>query len=321
MDHALNNKKKIIQPDHCVSEGVEKCATYHLVKTLPAYKAVVRRQQRKAAYDTLYTTTRQEAMRAARAKARKTKKKYEPPTIDMKSFKDLEVEKEYAFTRVVKDNKGQDKTITLWYDIDQNKNPTDDNEINFIFYIGQVCQKIKKDHEDDKNEYDSVRVSANIKKFFSDLVMEFLKRIAPQIRIITEIMKVKTINEKVMETAIKLLLVDSYHGPSSGVIELSEQHNELFTRIENKVEIYKTHSATMKAKMDKDDDDLEDGLEGDLDGDLNEDIEEDVKDDTLDEDLNGTSEDTNTNDTKKEVLKTTTDAPAVTAGGDQRTRR
>jgi hypothetical protein len=81
------------------------------------------------------------------------------------------------------------------------------HSINFEFYVRKICNNLKKN----KEEYAKIKVSNNYQKFCSNLILEFLDRIAPMTTIILEVMTTKTITNLVFETILKLQLYENPH--------------------------------------------------------------------------------------------------------------
>ena len=79
--------------------------------------------------------------------------------------------------------------------------------INFEFYVRKICNKLKKN----KEEYSKIKVSNNYQKFCSNLILEFLDRVAPMTTIVLEVMTTKTITNLVFETILKLQLYNNPH--------------------------------------------------------------------------------------------------------------
>lgn len=88
---------------------------------------------------------------------------------------------------------------------DEEEQPT--HTINFEFYVRKICNKLKKS----KDEYSKIKVSNNYQKFCSNLILEFLDKVAPMTSIVLEVMTTKTITNLVFETVIKLQLYDNPH--------------------------------------------------------------------------------------------------------------
>ena len=78
---------------------------------------------------------------------------------------------------------------------------TSTHSINFEFYVRKICNKLKKN----KEEYSKIKVSNNYQKFCSNLILEFLDRVAPMTNIVLEVMTTKTITNLVFSTIIKTL--------------------------------------------------------------------------------------------------------------------
>jgi hypothetical protein len=81
------------------------------------------------------------------------------------------------------------------------------HSINFEFYVRKICNKLKKN----KEEYSKIKVSNNYQKFCSNLILEFLDRVAPMTTIVLEVMTTKTITNLVFETILKLQLYNNPH--------------------------------------------------------------------------------------------------------------
>lgn len=77
-----------------------------------------------------------------------------------------------------------------------------EKKINFEFYIKRICNKIKTSNE----EFSNVKVSEKYQKFCSNLILDFLDRVAPLAKIILEVMSTKTITNLVFLTVIKTQL-------------------------------------------------------------------------------------------------------------------
>lgn len=87
---------------------------------------------------------------------------------------------------------------------DMSVSDTHEKKINFEFYIKRICNKIKTSNE----EFSNVKVSEKYQKFCSNLILDFLDRVAPLAKIILEVMATKTITNKVFQTVIKTQLWD-----------------------------------------------------------------------------------------------------------------
>lgn len=229
---AIAQEKKIIQPEHAVSSGIEKCSTYTLFKSLPHFKAVVGKQQRKEAHKAHVKHVQNEEK-----KKKKRKKDAEP--VKIPSFEEEEVKANHAVAETIETD-GKTKVDYKWYGIDVDRTPIEASGINFSFYVQQICKRVKERHANDK-KFKEIRISSNIKKFASNLVIDFIARISPQLLLLIHAMKVKTVGYHVMEIALKQLIMDDekYHD-ATGKTQLLENHQELFDMITEKVKLCRT---------------------------------------------------------------------------------
>jgi hypothetical protein len=239
MANTLESQKKTLQPDHCVSEGVEELSLYCLFRDLPHFRAVLDRQLRREEFEEESQRERQLAVQKAKSKARKEKKPYKKPELKLQTFQESEVANGHALRTetVTQDDKGQNVTKYHyeWYGIDVERPEVADEHdgVNFNFYVSQICNKVRqRQSEVVKNgeDYEEIKISNNIKKFFSDLVVDFIRRASPLIRLLISAMDVKTVGHEVVKTVLKMLLLSS-----SSTGELSEDHQTLMNLVDEKV--------------------------------------------------------------------------------------
>jgi len=93
--------------------------------------------------------------------------------------------------------------------------------INFEFYIRKICNKLKGSND----AYSKIKVSEKYQKFCSNIILDFLDQVAPQSKIVLEVMTTKTITDLVFHTIIKLQLWGSTNYDSI----ISELHKRLTT--------------------------------------------------------------------------------------------
>jgi histone H3/H4 len=82
-----------------------------------------------------------------------------------------------------------------------------ESKLTFKVYIGHIIDDLKKD---EKNK--TVRFSEETRNFLSDLLIEFIARIATIVHLYIESKKNKTVNAPVIMRAVQMLLVDG-HAP------------------------------------------------------------------------------------------------------------
>ena len=85
----------------------------------------------------------------------------------------------------------------------------DKHDSTFEFYINLICKNVKANLVNDDEKYTSIRVSKNIRKFCSDIVIQLIDRISPLIKLYAATAKVKTVNDEVVKHIFKFLLVDA----------------------------------------------------------------------------------------------------------------
>jgi hypothetical protein len=93
--------------------------------------------------------------------------------------------------------------------------------INFEFYIRKICNKLKVSDE----VYSKIKVSEKYQKFCSNIILDFLDRVAPLSKIVLEVMTTKTITNLVFQTVIKMQLWDT--SDYEGIVQ--ELHKRLDT--------------------------------------------------------------------------------------------
>jgi len=286
MATTLEQNKKIMYPDHCVSVGLkENCSLYPLFCTLPSYMQIVDRQTRREQWEADFKEFKAKNAKKKASKPKKAKKATTKPVEkpEYQSFEQREVEEGHAYAEQKVDGKGNTKTTYLWKGIDDLEDvDTDEEEVEgggrkfgFNFYIGQVCKNLKDINKKDDDEYEQVRVSTNIKRFFSNLLVELIHRIAPQIRLLMSYKDAKTVSYEMIITVLKIILIDSYSPTANGDVELTEEHQALFTDMKKKVKAYNDYHKNTK---NHNEDDVEVEVEDDVEEDEveEEEIEEEV---------------------------------------------
>jgi hypothetical protein len=257
MATTLERQKKIMYPDHCVSDGLkESCSLYPLFCTLPSYMQIVDRQTRREQWE---LELKEFKVKNAKKKASKTKKTKKTTTKavekpEFQSFEQREVEEGHAYAEQKIDGKGNTKTNYLWKGIDDLEDiETDEDDVEdggrkfgFNFYIGLVCKNLKEINKKDDEEYEQVRVSTNIKRFFSNLLVELIHRIAPQIRLLMSYKDAKTVSYEMIITVLKIILIDSYPPTPNGDVALTDEHQALFTNMAEKVAAYNEYHKNAK---------------------------------------------------------------------------
>jgi putative lipoic acid-binding regulatory protein len=80
---------------------------------------------------------------------------------------------------------------------------------NFKFYVNQICKSVKADLVKGDATYAPIRISQDIRKFGSDVVIQMIQRVAPLIKMYNHTADIKTVNDKVVSFIFNLLLTDA----------------------------------------------------------------------------------------------------------------
>lgn len=255
--------KKTLQPEHCIGEikedneilsPKEECIWFVLFRHLPHLKALVDRRKRRLDF---------ESEKKTRRSIRK-KKRHDTNAFD--SFAEYEANtkdkdgKYYARKVEVpstdKDGNETVRYIYEWKGIDYEDNATDEDDEDefeardFRHYIGELCKKVIK-RTKSENETD-IKVSDHFRCFFSNIIIDFIVYIAPQIRILINMMNIKTVTADIIKAVLKLIICREYISPT-GQCAFDDDHEQLFINIDKKIALLKTHRTDTKKPSDESD--------------------------------------------------------------------
>ena len=279
MATTLTEGKRIMLPDHCVSKGLENCSLYSLFDKLPTFRLVADRQTRRAAWERDHAEWKAENKRNNRAKGNARRKnpkaaKATPPT-PYQTFEEREVEQEFAIETETTAENGDVKTKVMWRGIDDfSKVDVDEDEdgdetarkFGFDFYINLLCKDVKEAMTDEDApegtvDYKDIRVSTDIKRFLSNLIKEFIHRVAPQIRLYMDYKEAKTVSYGMIETVLKSILMDSYVPDENGVVEFNDTHKNLFDEMARRRDLYAERQKNKKAGIVEEEAEADDGVD------------------------------------------------------------
>lgn len=85
----------------------------------------------------------------------------------------------------------------------------DSKKSSFKFYVNQICKSVKAELVAKDDTYTPVRISQEIRRFGSDVVIQMIQRVSPLIKMYTETADIKTVNDKVVNFIFNLLLTDA----------------------------------------------------------------------------------------------------------------
>jgi hypothetical protein len=225
MDRVLAAKKKIIQICHLHEAGVEQLPLYPLVKSLPSFAAraaqlanTLADEKASAALATALTQAEKE-WRKKHSVVRKRTKEVAPaaPAAQPAAAAAEQAPAESAAPApestpapavpAAAEEAPEESDDDAAVDVS-------DSKTSFKFYVHQVCKNLVKKDE----RYKSVRVSTEIRGYLSDLLVEFIQRLAPLVALTASAMKNKTVNDSAILRTVKSLLIDGH--ASEETIEL-----------------------------------------------------------------------------------------------------
>ena len=213
MANTLRREKKIIKIEHVHDAGIEKLAIYPLIRRLPSFVANSTFIANKNATE---DNLSKEAALLARAE-RDFRKKY-----------GLTVKK-VAAPAGATTGAGAGATTGATHtdtpapivppapavsiaevDIaaapEEEEESAKDSKMSFKFYAGLVCRKVI----DNDLTYTGIRISTEVREYFSDLAVEFIRSIAPIVHLVTLSMKNKTVNDRAILRAVEIIMVEGH---------------------------------------------------------------------------------------------------------------
>lgn len=249
MKAATDDNKKTVKPDHLLGFGYDKLSLYPTFKTLPHFVMLLNKHERQTKHEETLNSKRKELTFAARNKCKSAGKPYrrdsKPDFSALKTFEESEVEQGFAVRK--HGEKKPQRVSYQWKYID-----FDDSEYNnantFSFYVDRVFKNMKGNECLETLHgkcVDNPKISKAVKTFLSNLMADFLHRLSPKLRILSELSDVKTVNSDTVLASVKLILSDCYH-ERDGHIQWSDEHNTLFNNVHRKVELLKAYNELQK---------------------------------------------------------------------------
>jgi len=189
IDSAIGEGKKIIQNYHVHMEGVEKLSLYKLVKDLPSFEHNAEQYAsslEKLKVSKLYKTARNESWKEFRSRynqALSRKKKSPAMVLPIKTPEAAAVEVAEPAEELLEDNKS-----------------------SFVFYVVRECKAIIGESK----QYKGIRVSTEIKKYLSDLLIEFIEGVSEQVYLSTNNMSRKTVNSNAILLCVQKTMISGH---------------------------------------------------------------------------------------------------------------
>lgn len=188
MDAAIADSKVTIQVAHLHSAGVEALPLAPLFSSLPKFKSTAAKYA-KAAEDAAKTALVESTAAATEKKFRERYASYLP--------KEQKVAK-------AKPTKPTDAAET---------DDAADNKVSFKFYVVHACDRLKAS---EKYAGKNIKISNDIKTYLSDLIIEFIGRVANLVVLTVNSMKNTTVTDVAIMRTIEALLIDG-HKPTESI--------------------------------------------------------------------------------------------------------
>jgi len=188
---ANSNDKRIIHLSHLHSPGIEKLSLYSLFATLPSFAESARKFR--------------EAKDAEDLEKYKVQFAKEVEKSLRKSFHLTPKKAGKAAKQPAKPAETPEQAAKPPPEVDDTGSEVDE-KTSFKFYAGQVCKEFIARHE----QYKTIRISTEIRVYLSDLIIEFIQRLAPLVNLITDNMRNRTINQHTIMKTIEVLMIDGH---------------------------------------------------------------------------------------------------------------
>ncbi len=192
MASALLNKKKIIKVKHALSAGIEKSPLFCLFSPLQVYQRAANQVAAETAaqeLEALMTKIKSECekeiyKRCPEAKPKRAKKSAAQPAPATES------------TAAPATQPAAQETTP---DVEEG-----DSHSSFAYYIGNIGTDVISKHP----EFEGNRVSAELRAFLSELIEQFIHRVAVLVWLSTEEMGISTISDEVVLHTLQRIMLD-----------------------------------------------------------------------------------------------------------------
>ena len=91
----------------------------------------------------------------------------------------------------------------------ENENESNDNSANFKFYVNLIYKSVKNGLVESDDKYKNIRISKDISKLCSDIVIELIERMSPLIVLYTNTNNVKTVNDDTIKFILNFIMTDA----------------------------------------------------------------------------------------------------------------
>lgn len=199
MEVALRQNRRIVKQNHVLEPGYENLSLSCLYTKLSVFKEALAAERQQAIQAREDKERREREKQAAKAKSKED---------DSKEVTDTVVAVDVADTKTVKEEPdAKDDEESGDESGDEDDEDEDEGVLDFKHYIRQVCFNIIEQRKVSNPEYDSIRISQQIKDFGSNLVIAFIQDLCPLLQGEIAIMKVRTISPTVVKHVIDFHLM------------------------------------------------------------------------------------------------------------------
>lgn len=198
-----NGGRKKLSSAGLLSDGHRDLTYYSLFMNLPHWRALLRREERRAKHNIASQAKLVELCKAEAVAAIKEGRKFVMPT-DTQSFEDAEVEGGFAVKSTVKSNttKGEkERTKYSWRELDDDV----EGAKNLIFCVDQLCKEVNAEqtHVEPKDRF---KFTAELKLLLAKIFHDFVSSLLPKCKLLADFKDNKTINVKLIETILQMEL-------------------------------------------------------------------------------------------------------------------
>ncbi len=234
-EHAMRatiaSGKKTVHRDHSLSEGFESLPLHSLYSNLPVYRALRSREERRREYEYRTSVETDKAKAKAKFDAKLRGKGEKPAEVPAPvSFNQREVEGGFALAP--QDENGSHQ----WYNLDVLPEGVEAvDQTDFVTYVDSLTKSLKVAPATGEESV-NLLISSDMRHFLSDIIIQFIARILPQISLTISFKKndLKTICDQTIMYEVRKFLVDSTHNVR-GDVTFSSGQTVLFNRVAQKM--------------------------------------------------------------------------------------
>lgn len=209
MERAYEEDKKIIMPLHTLGPHHDKIPLYPLISNLKAYKLLCQHAQDIVEWE-------QEC------------KKFDVRVKNEAKKRNIKIKEHKAN----KKNQRPKRPELVEYV------PENAHGVNFTYYINKIVDDLR---DNDSEKFGDLRVSSNLKTYYSSLALDFCNRLVPWILTMIECKNIKTVGAEIVMKVVKLMLIDGGCGYFT---------NDIQATVQERIDKLRRHNAGKKDSTD-----------------------------------------------------------------------